>query len=58
MLQCILDFDKLAFRVGGYSMNDAKDFENEEALRDFLLDIECLDELLPWTQRVNLFDGY
>lgn len=37
-------------------MNDAKDFENEVALRDFLLDIECLDELLPWTQRVNLFD--
>ena len=37
-------------------MNDAKSFENEEALRDFLLDIECLDELLPWTRRVNLFD--
>ena len=37
-------------------MNDAKSCENEEALRDFLLDIECLDELLPWTRRVNLFD--
>ena len=28
----------------------------EKALQDFLLDIECLDELIPWTGKVNLFD--
>lgn len=28
----------------------------EEALQNFLLDIECLDELLPWTGTFNLFD--
>lgn len=30
--------------------------ENEKALQEFLLDIECLDELLPWTGKFNLFD--
>lgn len=29
---------------------------DEEALQNFLLDIDCLDELLPWTKRFNLFD--
>ena len=29
---------------------------NEEALQKFLLDIECLDELLPWTGTFNIFD--
>lgn len=29
---------------------------NEQALQNFLLDIECLDELLPWTGKFNLFD--
>ena len=29
---------------------------NEEALQDFLLDIECLNELQPWTGHFNLFD--
>lgn len=29
---------------------------NEEALQNFLLDISCLDELLPWTGKFNLFD--
>ncbi len=29
---------------------------DEEALQDFLLDIECLDELLPWTKKFNIFD--
>lgn len=29
---------------------------NEEALKNFLLDIDCLNELLPWTGRFNLFD--
>ena len=30
--------------------------ENEKALQDFLLDIDCLDALLPWTGKFNLFD--
>lgn len=29
---------------------------DEEALQEFLLDIECLDDLLPWTRQFNLFD--
>lgn len=33
-----------------------KELTNEEALQNFLLDIECLDELLPWTGKFNLFD--
>ena len=28
----------------------------EEALQNFLLDIDCLDELQPWTGHFNLFD--
>lgn len=28
----------------------------EEALQDFLLDIECLDELNQWTRKFNIFD--
>lgn len=32
------------------------EFTDEEALQKFLLDIECLDELLPWTGKFNLFD--
>lgn len=34
----------------------AVNLSDEEALQDFLLDIDCLDELLPWTKRFNLFD--
>ena len=30
--------------------------DNEKVLQEFLLDIECLDELLPWTGKFNLFD--
>lgn len=30
--------------------------QNEQALQDFLLDIDCLDELLPWTEKFNIFD--
>lgn len=33
-----------------------KNSEEEKALQGFLLDIECLDELLPWTGKFNLFD--
>lgn len=33
-----------------------KELTNEEALQNFLLDIGCLDELLPWTGKFNLFD--
>ncbi len=29
---------------------------DEEALQDFLLDIECLDELSQWTRKFNIFD--
>lgn len=30
--------------------------ENELALKEFLLDINCLEELLPWSGKFNLFD--
>lgn len=30
--------------------------EDENALREFLLDISCLDKLSKWTSRFNLFD--
>ena len=29
---------------------------DEEALQNFLLDIDCLDELLPWSGKFNIFD--
>lgn len=35
-------------------MNKSK--TNEEVLQDLLLDIECLDELSPWTKKFNVFD--
>ena len=30
--------------------------DRETALRDFLLNIDCLEELLPWSGKFNLFD--
>lgn len=38
--------------------DDAKDDEKDDAqaLRDFLLDIECLEPLAEWTSNFNLFD--
>lgn len=33
-----------------------KEITDEEALQNFLLDIECLDKLLPWTGKFNIFD--
>lgn len=39
--------------LGGFSVADDK---NEQALQDFLLDIECLEPLSKWTGRFNLFD--
>lgn len=30
--------------------------KDEDALREFLADIECLDALSPWTERFNIFD--
>lgn len=33
-----------------------KAISNEEALQNFLLDIDCLDELLPWSEKFNIFD--
>ncbi len=35
---------------------DGKELTNEEALQNFLLDIGCLDELLSWTGKFNMFD--
>lgn len=32
------------------------DLTNEEALENFLLDIDCLNELNIWTEKFNLFD--
>lgn len=29
---------------------------NEESLKEFLLDIDCLNSLKPWISRVNIFD--
>lgn len=29
---------------------------NEQALQNFLLDIDCLKELRPWTEKFNMFD--
>lgn len=36
-------------------MNDMQ-LTNEQALKDFLLDIECLEELAPWISKLNIFD--
>lgn len=36
--------------------NEILKISEEEALRNFLLNIDCLDELLPWTSKFNLFD--
>ena len=33
-----------------------KQKSDEEVLQDFLLDIECLDELNHWTRKFNIFD--
>lgn len=37
-------------------MKDGSALTDEEVLQNFLLDIDCLDELVPWTKRFNLFD--
>lgn len=45
------------FRTYIYSLDDIEDEESdEEALKRFLLDIECLDPLSEWTNKFNLFD--
>lgn len=36
-------------------MNDIR-LTDEQALKQFLLDIECLEELSPWTNKLNIFD--
>lgn len=33
-----------------------KELTDEQVLQNFLLDIRCLDELLPWIRKFNLFD--
>lgn len=35
---------------------DIKELSDEEALKNFLLDIDCLDELSMWTEKFNIFD--
>ena len=37
-------------------MVDKEKNKNQQALKDFLLDIDCLNELSKWDKRVNLFD--
>ncbi len=36
-------------------MNDIR-LTDEQALKQFLLDIECLEEFSPWTNKLNIFD--
>lgn len=36
-------------------MNDIR-LTDEQALKQFFLDIECLEELSPWTNKLNIFD--
>ena len=36
-------------------MSDEK-LTNEQALKNFMLDIECLEEFAPWTSKLNIFD--
>lgn len=37
-------------------MTSDKNVSDEQALQNLLLDINCLNELLPWTEKFNLFD--
>lgn len=48
-------------RFRNYVYNEAvalpeQEEDNAKALKDFLLDIECLDPLSEWTSKFNLFD--
>ncbi len=36
--------------------NEFEKITDEAALQNLLLDMDCLDELLPWTSKLNLFD--
>ncbi len=36
-------------------MSDSK-LTDEQALKQFLFDIDCLEELAPWTAKLNIFD--
>ena len=46
--------------LGTYSLDNSLQTqeaqENERALKEFLIDIECLDALTKWTNRFNIFD--
>ena len=39
-------------------MNSVIDYEisNEQALKNFLMDVECLNQLSPWSGKMNIFD--
>lgn len=34
-------------------IKDGSALTDEEVLQNFLLDIDCLDELIPWTKRLT-----
>lgn len=42
--------------VKGGKMTEKYSEEDEKAVKEFLLDEECLNELLPWTCKFNIFD--
>ena len=46
------DIELQKYEIGAFM--DGKELTNEEALQNFLLDIGCLDELLPWTGKFNI----
>ena len=43
-------------KTEGYGMNQEIYNENEQALKEILLDISCLDQLAEWSDSFNLFD--
>ena len=49
---CVLDIDTLNMTKN----QDVPELSDDEALKNFLLDIECLNPLAEWTGKFNLFD--
>lgn len=44
------------FEQNGYFSDETQEKDDATALKDFLLDIQCLDPLSEWTNTFNLFD--
>ena len=44
------------FEQNGYFLDETQEKDDATALKDFLLDIQCLDPLAEWTNTFNLFD--